>query len=472
MDEQHTPTTGASDTDGSPAVAAYLEPFVEDVTTRTPPTRTNRWVEAAVVLLLVAASLAMTLTFAVRYSWISPLDESANFDYVYKITQGELVPRPGQVISDETLKVIKCRPSIVYTQPNCDRQQLATQTPANGVDYVLAYGETYYLPAALVATVVHAISPTSWFMAARSASALFFALGIAALYLAGRVYRAPRTAAAGMALAFGATSMVFIQGATVTPDSMAPLAGAAAAIVPMIRLRWRWKMLIALVVGVLIALVKPNLVPLGCLTVLMAGLVQADDTAPFSLVRMFWRLRALAAVALAFVPLAVALVWNAWENSRLPAGVRADGGLNQLVYTTEGLGTLIAQFAAQAISPLSFAPIIPSLWVSLVGALLAIVILGGAVALAMGRQIEGRPELKVMSIGGLIGVLLTTIYVPLVLYLTYHAGGGQGRYVVPALALLVPVVGASMTGRVSRWLMLAYGLATFAFAFYTVLHVH
>lgn len=374
----------------------------------------KRWFDGVIALGIFGVAIAIGLLFAVHYSMLSPLDEHAHFDYIYKITQGHLVPRPGGIISDETLKEMKCRPSIVYPNANCARVQEATDTPVKGVNYVLTYGETFYLPAALVTKVVHDTTPTSWLMSARAASTLFYALGVAALYLVARVYRAPRAAAAGMVLAFSGCSMVFAQAGTVTPDSMAPLAGAAAALVPTLRIPWRWRMTVAVVVGVLIAFIKPNLVPLGCLVVLLAGIIPENDDVPFSLSRILLRAKTLGTLALAIIPLVLALVWNGLENLRLPPGVRADGGLNDILRYNGPFSGLLFSSAQGMLNPLSMPPMVPSTALATLSTLMAVVILGGSLMIALNTGSDRRPRLKTMTIGGLMGVLLTAIYVPLV----------------------------------------------------------
>jgi hypothetical protein len=433
---------------------------------------TKRWIDGVIALAIFCVTIAIGLLFAVHYSMLSPLDEHAHFDYIYKITQGRLSPRPGSIISDETLKEMKCRPSIVYPDANCSRVQTAIQTPVKGVNYVLIYGETYYLPAALITKVVHDITAKSWLMSARAASALFYALGAAALYLVARVYRAPRAAAAGMVLAFSGCSMVFAQAGTVTPDSMAPLAGAAAALVPSLKIPWWWRMAVAVVVGVMIAFIKPNLVPLGCLVVLLAGIMPANDDVPFSLSRILLRAKTLAALALAVIPLVLALVWNVWENSRLPAGVRADGGLSDILLYNGPFSELLFSSAQGMLNPLSMPPMVPSTALATLSTLMASVILGGSLMIALNTGSDRRPRLKTMTIGGLMGVLLTAIYVPLVLYVTYHASGTQGRYVIPLYALLLAPVAASFTGRVARWVPLVLGALTVVAAFTAIVAIH
>lgn len=475
MEEQPVPSTETTESNEAPKVPVTSVATLPSRATSASQKRTTmrgRWLDALIALGIFSVTVGIALLFAVHYSWLSPLDEGVHFDYVYKITQGQLVPTPGQVISDETLKEIKCRPSLVYPLPNCNGTLTKNQIPVSGVNYVLAYGETFYLPAAAIATMVHAISPTSWLMSARAASALFYALGAAALYLVARVYRASRPAAAGVALALAGCSMLFVQGGTVTPDSMACLAGAAAALVPVLRIPWRWRMAVAVVVGVLIAFIKPNLVPLGCVVVMLAGIIPENDDSPFSVTRILFRLRTLATLALAVIPLVLALVWNAWENSRLPVGVRADGGLNDMLHYNGPFLHLLFEFATGMFDPLGAYALVPSYALTALGRLMTVMIVGGALMIAMNAAFDRRPRLKLMAVGGIVAIALTGIYVPLVLYVTYHATGGQPRYVIPAYALLVAPVAASLNGRVARWLILVLGVVTVVAAFTAVRAIH
>jgi hypothetical protein len=474
MEEQPVSPREATESDETSRHPAHSEPAlaVQDSLSRTKrEKRSGRWIDGVIALGIFGVAIAIGLLFAVHYKMLSPLDEHAHFDYIYKITQGDFSPRPGSVISDETLKVIKCRASIVYPQPNCDRVQSATQTSVNGVNYVLTYGETFYLPAALITKIVHDTTPTSWFMSARAACTLFFALGMAALYLVARVYRAPRAAAAGLVLTFAGCSMVFAQAGTVTSDSLAPLAGAVAALVPTLRIPWRWRMTVAVVVGVLIGLIKPNLVPLGCLVVMLAGIMPAHD-ASFSLSRILLRLKTLGTLALAMVPLVVALAWNVWENSRLPAGVRADGGLNDMLHYDGPFPELLFSSGQGMLNPLSMPPMVPSTALHLWSTLTAMVILGGSLIIASNTAWDAHPRLKTMAIGGVVGIVLTAVYVPVVLYVSYHSQGTQGRYVIPMYALLMAPVAASITGRVARWIPLVLGLVTVVTAITAILAIH
>ena len=92
--------------------------------------------------------------------------------------------------------------------------------------------------------------------------------------------------------------------------------------------------------------------------------------------------------------------------------------------------------------------------------------------IALSAGSDQRPRLKTMTIGGLMGALLTAIYVPLVLYVTYHASGTQGRYVIPLYALLLAPVAASFTGRVARWVPLVLGALTVVAAFTAIVAIH
>jgi hypothetical protein len=170
--------------------------------------------------------------------------------------------------------------------------------------------------------------------------------------------------------------------------------------------------------------------------------------------------------------LVMALVSNAWENSRLPAGVRADGGLNDILLYNGPFSELLFSSAQGMLNPLSMPPMVPSTALATLSTLMASVILGGSLMIALNTGSDRRPRLKTMTIGGLMGVLLTAIYVPLVLYVTYHASGTQGRYVIPLYALLLTPVAASFTGRVARWVPLVLGALTVVAAFTAIVAIH
>lgn len=423
----------------------------------------------AVVLFLAVCSVAMV--FGHNYRELSVYDEYVHFDYVNAVTRGQLLPAPGRPIAHEALKELGCRPSVTFPHPDCARPLTPREVPAHGVDYVSAYGPVYYWSAAALSLVIHPLTATSWLIAARWATALIFAAGAALLFLVSRRYGASTPAALGTVLALACCPLVLFQGSTVTPDSMALLSAAAVA---WLGARggtfWR-RMAVALPIGVLIALSKPNSVPVGCLAVLLAGVMPADDDEDFSARRLLWRPRALLSVVLALVPLLVAGAWNLWTNSRLPPGVRADGGLNEMLVYHGPLARLLVRSLHVSIAPLD-TPVVGNELLGTIAALVSAVLLGGSLLIAGSSRFDRVARVKTLSMAGLAGVALTALYVPIVLYVSYHADGMQPRYVIPAFAILAVPVAAQLTGRVTRWLPMLVGVIAWVAALSTAVGLH
>lgn len=409
-----------------------------------------------IAIAIFAVTACSAIQFALAHYGISPLDEGVHFDYIYKITQGDISPQPGSRLSSETIHEVMCRPSIVYPESDCSRIVQTENMPVGGVNYVLGYAGIYYVPAALITTIAHSTGIVSWFMAARIASALLFGLGAFTLYLVSRRYNISRAVSTGMVLTLASCSMLLTQGGTVNPDSLALFAGAMAALVPTLKLSWRNKMIVAILVGSMIALMKPNFVPLGCLAILVTGILPKDDLRPFSLRKIVLNKKFLISVLLATIPLLMQIIWNSIANSRLDPGMRADGYLNDMLYYDGPLISLIFRFAAESLNPLT-SGLLPSSALGFLGSIAATTIIGGSIMISVNSNFNNSPRIKTLAISGLLGLLITIVYIPLVLYIAYHSEGASSRYVIPLYAFLAIPVAATMNGRVSRWIPLISG---------------
>lgn len=434
-------------------VSNYLSYSIQPLVKR----RWRGWLAGLVVL--TATILPATLLASTHYG-ISVFDEGVHFDYIYKVTQGDVLPRPAQVISDETLQEVRCRPSVVYPDTSCNNSLSVQDLPVGGVNYVLGYAGVYYIPAAAIAILLHATDNVSWFMAARFASVLLFGISALVLYVVCRRYGASRIASAGVTVVLATCLTPLTQGATVNPESIALLAGALAALPPTLNLSWRKRLITAIIIGTAIALVKPNFVPLGCITILLAGIMPKNNLRLFTLRDIVLQRRFFISMTLALIPLLAQILWNWIGNMRLEPGMRADGYLNDMLYYDGPLFNLVTKSLSGMLSPLKSGALLSSEVLGLVGALVAICIAGGAFMIASSPIYNSSPRVKIIAILGLIGLIGTAVYVPVVLYLAYHSEGAQSRYIVPVYAFLAIAVAASVEGRVSRWIPLAIGLVS------------
>jgi hypothetical protein len=412
--------------------------------------------------------VAVYLAFGDRPS--SVFDETAHFDYVYHLLHGGL-PKTASPLRSESVWEMTCRGGLEwYSQPICAHLP-ASSLPAGGVNYVLTYFPLYYGIVAPFAALLHACGMDLW-NACRVCSAALYAGGIGLLTWSLIRLRLSRLAAVGIGLAVMSVPALQYMGATITPDSMAILAGAAPLFLVTLRVSWERRLMLGSAVAVVAALIKPNFLPLAGMTVLLMIVAPlAGDEEPRPRFWGFERRQLLRAVVALVVPALAAGAWQVFRSHDLaPGQTSTDGGLTaRMLHTDASLWSVILRDAGSILQPLDFTPYPTPQGMSLALSVIEAVLLGGTIVIALSRRYGGAGWDWTFALAGITGLVASAVYLPATFYLAYHSIGTQPRYAFPLVPLCVAAVALFISGRFTRWLLLAGGSAFAIYAF-VVLH--
>jgi hypothetical protein len=438
------------------------------------PGRGRRMLHSATtwtVLATFVATFLLALYVATQHTAASVYDEGPHFDYIYKLLHGHL-PKTASPLSQETIWELTCRGGLPwYQHPHCMHIPLP-DVPVHGVNSALLYFPMYYGIAAIIAAPLHALG-VDLYTAARIASCLFYAAGTALLTFSLIRLRLSRVAALGVGLGVMAIPAYLYQGATVTPDSMAMLCGALSVFLLTLRVSWSRRVVYATIAATAMALTKPNFLPLAGITVLLALLVHpsGEGRATVRLPRLRGRNLRLTLLALV-LPVLAAGGWELFRSHDLaPGETQPDGGLTEsLLHTKLGLGTLILQAAQYMGQPFSSSPFDTSPQGLSVAIMLAHgLLIGGTVVIALMTRREQISMGNVAAIAGLAGLALSAVYLPATFYLTYHSTGTVPRYAFPMVPLCAAGIALTVSGRFTRWVILAGGVLFTVYVF-TLVH--
>jgi hypothetical protein len=414
----------------------------------------------AAVAITFVATLTLAIALGHAYTPLTIFDEGVHFDYIVKLLDTGRLPVVASTMSPETLKEISCRGAIWLAELRCANPLSNAETPIGGVNYVLMYPPIYYGPVLAIAGPLSAISGLSLFVASRVATAIFFSAGAALITAALVRLRVNRVVAICVTLMVSVSPAFLFQGSTVTPDSFALLAGGGALFIASLRVSWRRRLIIATVVAILIALTKPNFVPLATFTVLIAAIFPVQNEVD-SRARWFERgiQRVLLSIGLAVLPLLAALGWNAIRTASLPEGTRADGGLNDMLITEQSLLAVIAEGVRILTSPFTVGTYTNSGVMSAAQTLVQFVMIGGALVVALTGALSARGGARTMSFMAVGSLALSMVYLPLTFYVLYHSTGTQARYAMPVVPLFAATLAMVIdTNRVVRIVLV--GLTT------------
>jgi len=243
---------------------------------------------ALFLLLLVLCAPVVALAVD-RNPALFVLDEFAYADYLYKIDDGRLVVRHGELSGEPALRALACRgytPSTWNDRPPCDAAGFDPAVfPNAGINSADIHPPTYFLITYAGARAVMALGLEDDLIdAGRLFGAVWMAAGLVALWCLLRALGAgPRAAACGLALV-AAGPMLLQQWHFLTPDAANVLVGS---LVMLAALRWErsgagWAWLIG--AGALAMAVKaPNVVVVvaaGLYMLIRAALARRhpDDT--------------------------------------------------------------------------------------------------------------------------------------------------------------------------------------------------
>lgn len=422
--------------------------------------RRSRLTTLATVLLVVVPVFLVALEWALRQRGVSIFDEGVHYDYVYRLLHGGL-PQTASRISEHSVWESSCRGGAGWgAAPHCEHVPLE-RLAVGGVNYILPYFPLYYGIVAPFAAVLHALGMNLW-DASRVMSAVLYAGGAGLLTWSLVRLGLSRVAALGVGLGVGLLPGPLYQGSTVTPDSMALLCGSVPLFLLSLRQTWGRRLVWGCVLAILIGLVKPNYLPLAGATVLLTIVGPlAEDDQPRARFWGFSRAEVVRSLAALVAPAVVAGAWQVYRGRNLaPGQTDPDGGLTRTMLHWDGtLGGAVADAFPAVFEPLRASP--PSYpGTTTMAALLMVanaVIIAGSVVIALSQRrgrigFDGSLALAAVGAG-----LLAAVYLPTTFYLAYHATGTQARYVYGLLPLGVGAVALFVSGKVTRWLILAAG---------------
>jgi hypothetical protein len=209
----------------------------------------------ALVLALFVCVIAPVALVGVqidRYPEFSPLDEAAHFDYVDRVSHGDL-PRQGERLLESTLRELTCRGSALDSVkvptfenppeparvPACTAEDLdPDRFPAGAYQYEAQQPPTYYaLTVPLRWITQNVFRVRDELDATRAASIVWLVAGLLLAWGAGRIMGIdPLPLGAALLLLVAAPTVVFVTG-TVSNDVTAVAAGALVALVAAIAYR-------------------------------------------------------------------------------------------------------------------------------------------------------------------------------------------------------------------------------------------
>jgi hypothetical protein len=195
---------------------------------------------AGLFLVLLIACAPLVALSVHRNPALFVLDEFAYADYLYKIDDGHLVVRHGEVSGERGLRALACRgytPSTWNDRPPCDAPGFDPAVfPNAGINSADIHPPTYFLITYAGARAVRALGMNDDLIdAGRLFGAVWMAAGLLALWCLLRALGAgPLAAACGLALV-AAGPMLLQQWHFLTPDAANVLVGS---VVMLAALRW------------------------------------------------------------------------------------------------------------------------------------------------------------------------------------------------------------------------------------------
>jgi hypothetical protein len=402
----------------------------------------------------------------------SPVDEAAHFDYVERISEGE-IPRQGERLTETTLRELACRKSALEAlrAPPCSTPRLEFDQFTATYQYEAQQPPTYYaltLPLRWVAHKVLGID--SILDATRAAGILWLIAGLLLLWAAGRAMAIdPLPLGAGLLL-ISVSPVVLYGAATVTNDVTAvPAAGLVGLVAALAYRRGGPRMPLALFgAGFLAAAFKASnlfaVVPVAALFAVRAIATRSTDERWTVTLRRWVR----DGGALLIGGLVAAALWSLIHRSRALIDLTDDPSFEVLRGSPRTFGLVILEATdlfrpltglAAFLSPDTLyqhaqAPFYSVLTFLLIGAGLS----GLFVSPRRWPHALGLIAVPSLYVGGVVfgfGLMRTYDIDP----------GLSGRYALSLGALLVLVLAAALSGKWARWALAAFASAFFLTTF-------
>jgi hypothetical protein len=389
----------------------------------------------------------------------SPIDEAAHFDYVERVSRGEL-PRLGERLTQTTLREMACRRTALpsFGLPPCDTAVLRYDQFSSSLQYETQHPPTYYAATAAMRWVVQKVGGVDNRLdATRLPGIVWLVVGLLLLWAAGRLMAIdPLPLASGLLLLATAPVVVY-HTATVTNDVTAvPATGLVALAAALFhRGRLRHATIVLFAAGFLASAFKAtnSFAAVAVAALLAVGAIAEHRPDGWRVALKSWSRTGGALLVGALLPV---VIWAIVHRTRALIDPSDEPTLEVLRDTPRTLGLVIRE-AAELFRPLTglaggFLPLSPKTLDSNVQSpfytSLGFLLIGAGLG---GLFVTPRRWNHVLGLISVASLYLGGVAFGLSLMLTYDIDPGlSGRYALSLGPLLILVLAASVTGRWSQ----------------------
>jgi hypothetical protein len=398
----------------------------------------------------------------------SPIDEAAHFDYVERVSRGE-IPRTGQRLTQTTLRELACRGSLLpgLRAPPCDTPVLRFEQFSASWQYEAQHPPTYYALTVPLRWAALKLGANNLLTATRVTGIVWLMAGLLLLWAAGRVMSIdPLPLAAGLLL-LAASPMVVYGTAIVNNDVTAIPAAGLVALAAALAYRGRLARTSLVLFGagaVAAALKASNFFPVVTFSVLFAIAAWLSHRGDLRAALRRWLPNG---GALLLGGLVATLVWTVIHRSRALIDLSDEPTFAVLRGTPRTPGLVIRE-AADLLRPLTnlaggFVPLSRDTLDQNIQApfytLLSFLLLAGGLA---GLFVSPRRWYHALGLVSVPALYLGGVALGVSLMLTYDADPGlSGRYGLAMAPLLMLAMAASLTGRWAKCAVAIFAAAYF-----------
>ena len=181
---------------------------------------------AVAALIVIFGSILLNVVHVSHYTELSPVDELQHIDYLYRAPS---IVHSGDKVGQDAMREEACRVLPNWKSPPCSKS--ASYSPSDfqegGTNTAAVYTPLYYTLTKVLATpLTWVLGDGSLVTAARLVGGLYLAGGLFVTLVIARRFGARPYPTAAVLLAAAATPNILVPSATITPDSIALLAGA------------------------------------------------------------------------------------------------------------------------------------------------------------------------------------------------------------------------------------------------------
>ncbi len=404
----------------------------------------------------------------------SPIDEGAHFDYVNRVSKGEL-PRLGERLTQTTLREMACRGTVLtaYRLPPCDEPVLRYDQFTSSLQYETQHPPTYYAATAAMRWAVEKLGVDNRLDATRLPGIVWLVAGLLLLWAAGRLMAIDPLPLGSALLLLTVAPVVVYHTATVTNDVTAvPAAGLVALAAALFHHgRLRHPTIVLFAAGFLASACKAtnSFAAVAVAALLAVGAIAERRPDGWQVALRGWLRNGGALLVGALLPVAI---WAVIHRTRALIDPTDEPTLEVLRHTPRTLGLVIRE-AAELFRPLTglaggFVPLSPETLDSNTQApfytVLGFLVIGAGLG---GLFVTPRRWNHVLGLISVAALYLGGLAFGLSLMLTYDIDPGlSGRYALSLGPLLILVLAASVAGRWSQ-----RALAVFAGVYFVTMVV-